>query len=116
MAGGRKKGVRKQGHRSNQRGTLRVDVRTPIGRIARASGTSHLPTLNKITAMLKEFGTQEPFRLDILRALRDGKLEPVIVYEAYVTRRLDELPTTEALRAVAPALDAWLLTADCGPD
>jgi len=66
--------------------------------------------------MLKEFGTQEPMRLDILRGIRDGKLGPLIVYEAYVARRLDELPTTEALREVAPALDAWLLTADCGDD
>jgi hypothetical protein len=114
MAAGRKRVAKKQGHRSNKRGTLRLDLRTPIGRIARASGTSHLPTLNKITAMLKEFGTQEPLRLDILRALRDGNLEPLIVYDAYRSRRLDELPTTETLRAAALTLDTWLLTADCG--
>jgi hypothetical protein len=101
-------------HRSNRRGTFRLDIRTPIGRIARASGTAHEPTFEKIKAMIVEFGSQEPLRLDILRALRDGQLSPLIVYEAYRSRRLDELPTTETLRAVAPALYAWLLSADCG--
>ena len=114
MAGGRKKGAKKQGHRSNDRGTLRVDVRTPVGRIARASGTAHLPTLNRITAMLKEFGTQEPLRLDILRSVRDGKLDPLAVYEAYVARRLDQLPTAETMSPLVKSIESWLPVADCG--
>lgn len=114
MPGGRKKGAKKKGHRSNKRGSLRLDVRTPVGRVTRASGTQHLPTLNKITSMLKEFGTQEPFRLDILRSVRDGKLEPLTVYEAYVSRRLDQLPTAETMTALKPAMDAWVVVADCG--
>lgn len=103
-------------HRSNKRGTYRLDIRTPIGRIARASGTAHEPTFRKMIEMIAEFGGQEPLRLDILRAIRDGNLSPIVVYDAYRSRRLDELPTTEALREVTPALDAWLLTADCGDD
>lgn len=109
-----KKRAEKRGHRINKRGTLRLDIWTPIGRIARASGTSHLPTLNKMTAMLKEFGTQEPLRLDILRGIRDRKLDPLIVYEAHVTRRLDTLPTAETMTPLAAALDAWLPVAQCG--
>lgn len=108
------KRAKKQGHRSNSRGTLRLDVRTPVGRIARASGTTHLPTLNKMTAMLKEFGTQEPLRLDILRGIRDLKLDPLVVYDAHVNRRLDQLPTAETMRTLSAALDAWLPIADCG--
>jgi len=109
-----KKRAKKQGHRINNRGTLRLDVRTPIGRIARVSGSSHLPTVNKITAMLKEFGAQEPLRLGLLRDIRDGKLDPLIVYEAYVARRLDQLPTAETMSSLRESLDAWLPTADCG--
>jgi integrase len=105
---------KKQGHRSNRRGTLRLDVRTPIGRIARASGTMHLPTLNKMTAMIQEFGTQEPLRLDILRGIRDRKLDPLIVYDAYVRRRLDQLPTAETMSSLLTSLEEWLPTADCG--
>ena len=109
-----KKRAKKQGHRINNRGTLRLDVRTPIGRIARVSGSSHLPTVNKITAMLKEFGTQEPLRLDILRGIRDGKLNPLVVYEAYVSRRLDLLPTAVTMTHLGSALGAWLPLAQCG--
>ena len=108
------KQAKKQGHRINNRGTLRLDVRTPIGRIARASGTPHLPTVNKMTAMVKEFGTQEPLRLDILRGIRDGKLDPLIVYEAYVARRLDLLPTAETMTPLIAALEEWLPLAQCG--
>lgn len=104
----KKKTAKKQGHRSNKRGTLRLDIRTPIGRIARASGTMHLPTLEKITKMIREFGTQEPLRLNILRGIRDGQLDPLIVYEAYVSRRLDQLPTAETMSGLRSALDAWL--------
>jgi len=112
--GPKKKRAKKQGHRINKRGSLRLDIWTPIGRIARASGTSHLPTLNKMTAMLKEFATQEPLRLDILRSIREGTLSPLIVYEAHVTRRLDKLPTAETMTPLAGALDAWLPLAQCG--
>lgn len=103
------------GHRSNNRGTLRLDIRTPIGRIARASGTSHPPTFRKIAEMLREFSTREPLRLDVLRAVRDGQLSPVIVYEAHVSRRLDRLPTTETMRSLSESLNAWLTIATASP-
>lgn len=101
-------------HRSNDRGTLRIDLRTHIGRIARASGTNHEPTRKKIVAMIREFNTQEPLRLDLLRAIDRGTLAPIIVYEAYRTRRLDELPTSETLRPLATALWDWYAEVECG--
>src|SRR5260370_356791 len=90
MAGGRKKGARKQGHRSNKRGTLRLDVRTAIGRIARASGTTHLPTLNKLKVKLAKDDHPAQFnrvRSSVQRFLRDtfGKRHAIYKAAADVT-------------------------------
>jgi len=39
------------------------------------------------------------------RRIRDGKLDPLIVYEAYVARRLDLLPTAETMTPLMTALE-----------
>ncbi len=102
------KRAKKRGHRSNKRGTLRLDIRTPIGRIARASGTSHLPTLKEIATMIIEFGTQIPLQTEFLRAIRDGRLTPLEVYSAHVSKSMDRLPTVETSASLNKALEEWL--------
>lgn len=100
-------------HKSNSRGSLIIDRKTIIGRIARASGTTHEPTFKRINEMITDLESAPP-RLDILRALRDGKLKPLIVYEAYRAKKLDSLPTAETMSTLAGALAAWMDEVQCG--
>jgi integrase len=100
-------------HRSNRRGSLMIDRVTIVGRIARASGTTHEPTFRRINEMITDLESAPP-RLDILRALRDGKLKPLIVYEAWRAKKLDSLPTAETMSTIATALAAWMDEVQCG--
>jgi hypothetical protein len=99
---------RKRGFLTNGRGTFQLDICTPVGRIRRASGTKHLPTLNKVAAMLKEFATQEPLRFDLLKAVRDGKLAPLAVYNAHNLRTLDGLLDANQIPLLHKSLTDWL--------
>lgn len=94
-------------HRDRGKGTFRLDRRLRgVGRICIASGTSHAPTFRRLNEMLG--GLQERGRLDLLRAIRDGQLAPLQVYEAYRVGELDRLPTAETMGALAPALAAFV--------
>jgi len=83
----------------------------PIGRIKVASGTTRpgvFKRLNEMITALRETG-----RFDILRAIKDGSLPPLVVLEKY-PGRLDELPLGTAAKPLKAAIEAWRETADIG--
>lgn len=78
--------------------------RRGIGRIARASGTTKPSTYRGIVAMLGELYERPDW--DTLRAIKDGRLHPLEVYDAY--RRQKALPAVEALVGLRARVDGWL--------
>jgi integrase len=98
-------------HRSHGAGSFVIDRRfRPAGRILRASGTTDVRTFNAINVALTEVARLG--RLDLLRALRDGLLHPLELYDAFRSSRLDRLPTVEDLRPLEAAVDDWLPKAE----
>lgn len=98
-------------HKSGGRGSFILDRRTRVGRIAVASGTTHAPTFRRLNEMITSLG--ETGRSDLLREIRDGRLKPLEVYEAFRVNELHKLPLGEMLKPLAAALNAWLDTVDC---
>lgn len=86
--------------------TLRIDrVFKAIGRIARATGTDDPQIRDNISAMLTVLYRHG--RLELLRAIRDGRLTMLEVYAAYERSALDELPIGTA-RPLAAAMQEWI--------
>lgn len=77
-----------------------------VGRIKRATGT----TVPKVRAALSNMLTalHQQGRLDILRAIRDGKLEMLQVYDAYRRHALDTLPLAGTLASLKDAMGKWI--------
>lgn len=98
-------------HRAGDRGTFIIDRRTRVGRIAVASGTTHPPTFRRLNEMITTL--DETGRSDILRALREGELAPLQVYESFRVNELHKLPTGVELRPLKASLNAWLESVDC---
>lgn len=93
-----------------QTGTFIIDrVLRHVGRIRRASGTTHRPTFRRLNEMLDQLAEQG--YLDVLRAIRDGQLAPLDVYAQF--RRNGELPTAVALRSLREMWDGWLAAKVC---
>ncbi|HEY7236544.1 MAG TPA: hypothetical protein VH539_20455 [Gemmatimonadaceae bacterium] len=87
--------------------TLMIDrIFKGVGRIKRRSGTTAPAMLRKINRALTEL--YEEGRLDVLRALRDGKLTPMQVYDANRRRALGELPVGDALPEIKTAMVKWI--------
>jgi hypothetical protein len=106
-------------HRSNDRGTLMIDRILPtVGRIAKASGThdeavhraivgQRVKGRPRIPGMLDLLHT--PLRrLDLLRAIRDGRVKAIEVYHAWQSGQLEALRITGAEQPLKPAVEAWL--------
>lgn len=86
--------------------TLRLDrIFKGVGRIARATGTTNPAMRRKISRMLTAL--YEEGRLDVLRAIRDGKLEFLQVYDAYQRRALEELPVAATMQRLGDAMQKW---------
>jgi hypothetical protein len=98
-------------HKSGNRGTFILDRKTRIGRIAVASGTTHLPTFRRLNEMLTALS--ETGRSDLLREIREGRLKPLQVYEAFRTSELHKLPLGAELKPLKETLEAWLETVEC---
>lgn len=87
--------------------TLVIDrIFRGVGRIKKRSGTT-VPALQRrldrmLTALFDEG------RLDILRAIRDGKLTLMEVHDAYQKKALDKLPMAEELRPLGATMAAWV--------
>lgn len=90
------------GHRSNSRGTLRVDLTFPgVGRIARATGTRDERTLTLYVGMLRTLYAAG--RLDLLTAIHEGQVTIAEVWDAYRPQQgrgadLSRLPSPDTLR------------------
>lgn len=106
-------------HQSNARGTFRIDRILPtIGRIVRASGTTDPAVFTAIVGKRTRGGPRVPGMLDllarplrryeILRAIRDGHLVAIDVYQAWAAGTLEALPIAGAGQLLKPALEAWL--------
>lgn len=98
-------------HKAGNRGTFIIDRRTRVGRISIASGTTHAPTFRRLNEMITSLG--ETGRGDLLREIRDGRLTPLEVYEAFRVNELHKLPLGDMLRPLAQALETWLSTVEC---
>lgn len=98
-------------HKAGKRGTFILDRKTRVGRIAVASGTTHAPTFRRLNEMLTTL--DETGRSDLLREIRNGRLKPLAVYEAFRVNELHRLPTGADLKPLKETLDAWLATVDC---
>jgi hypothetical protein len=106
-------------HRDTQKGkaagTFILDRRFPaVGRIKRASGTTHLPTWRRLDEMLT--GLHERGRVDLLRSIRDGELTPLEVWDAYRVNQLERLPRADALRPLAETMRAWISSLEVPTD
>lgn len=84
-----------------------------VGRIKRASGTTQAKVRRKLSEMLTAL--HESGRLDVLRAIRDGQLAMLTVYDAYQRRALDALPLAGTLRPLGEAMQKWIDSADVSP-
>lgn len=90
--------------------TLAIDLRFKgVGRINRKSGTTDPTVLRKIKRMLRDL--YEDARLDILRALRDGQVSFLEVYDAFRRHALHELPIGDTMPELATAMRDWILGA-----
>lgn len=83
-----------------------------VGRIKVASGTTHLATFNRLNEMIG--GLRERGRLDVLRAIMDGVLTPLVVWDAYRVNRLDLLPSAEMLIPLLSAYDEFVGSHESG--
>lgn len=89
------------------RGSYILDRRfRHVGRIRRSSGTTHLATFRRINEMLTTLHGMG--RLDLLRAIRDGHLAPLQVWEAYRVGALERLPSAEMLAPLSAALGRFV--------
>lgn len=83
-------------HRSHARGSFIFDrVFDGIGRLRLASGADDAALFRQMDAMLTTLYAQGHH--DTLRLLRDRKLKPVVVWNAFRTNRLDKLPTGDTI-------------------
>lgn len=87
--------------------TLEVD-RTfrGVGRLKRATGTTNPAVRRKISRMLTAL--HDEGRLDILRAIRDGKLGMMQVYDAYQRNAIDRLPLAQTMEVLATTMKTWI--------
>ncbi len=83
-----------------------------VGRIKRSSGTLHLRTFRRVNEMLTTL--HEMGRLDLLRAIRDGHLSPLAVWDAFRVGELERLPSAEMVGKLAAALDTFVETVKAG--
>jgi integrase len=91
--------------------TIYLDRRfRQVGRIKKAAGTDHKPTVTRLNEMLT--GLFERGRLDILRGIQSGQYSPLQVYDAYRLDELHKLPTAASLALLEPAMKDWIAKAE----
>lgn len=84
-----------------------------VGRIKRATGSTSPKMRAALSHMLTALYNQG--RLDVMRAIRDGKLELLVVYDAYRRHALDSLPMADTLVPLADSMRTWIVLADASP-
>lgn len=83
-----------------------------VGRIKRATGTTIPKVRQAISRMLTTL--HQAGRLDVLRAVRDGKLELLQVYDAFRRNAVDTLPMANTLEPLAGAMKKYIDGSDLG--
>lgn len=81
-----------------------------VGRVKRATGTTIPKVRDAISRMLTSL--HQAGRLDVLRAIRDGKLEMLQVYDAFRRNAVDTLPMANTLEPLGPAWAKWSESGD----
>lgn len=81
-----------------------------VGRIKRASGSTVPKMREALSRMLTSLHQQG--RLDVLRAIRDGKLSMLEVYDAFRRHALDSLPMADTIVGLEETMGRWIPTAD----
>lgn len=76
-----------------------------VGRIKKATGTANPAVRRKISKMLTAL--HDDGRLDILRAIRDGDVSMLEVYDAYQRKTLAALPVGGTARKLVDAFTKW---------
>lgn len=82
-----------------------------VGRIKRAAGTDHKPTIKLLDGMLT--GLFERGRLDILRDIQKGTYTPLQVWTFYRTNELHRLPTAATMSPLEASMSAWIDDREC---
>lgn len=100
-------------HLANNRGSFVLDRQVKgVGRIRRASGTADPKLFKLLDAML---GTlKQAGRVDLLKAIRSGALTPLEVWAQFRVSDLDALPSSDTMRPLKGALQAWLKDGETG--
>lgn len=98
-------------HQSHGRGTLIIDRRYPcVGRVRRASGTTDRKVFKSLNAMLDSLYSVG--RVDLLRAIRDGKLRLFDVWVTFRLGHLNELPDVDSLKPLRETWVEWARASD----
>jgi integrase len=82
-----------------------------IGRIKKAAGTDHKPTIRRLNAMLD--GLFNSGRLDVLRGIQKGTYTPLQVYEFYRVNQLENLPTAATMGELEASMKSWIENKEC---
>jgi integrase len=92
--------------------TIYLDRRfRQVGRIKKAAGTDHKPTVKRLDEMLT--GLFERGRLDILRGIQKGEYTPLQVWTFYRTNELHKLPTAATMSPLEAAMKEWIDDKEC---
>ena len=98
-------------HKDQGRGTLVIDRRFPgVGRIKRATGTTDRSVFKSLSGMLDILYNMG--RVDLLRAIRDGKLRLHDVWATFRLGHLNELPDVDSLKPLREAWIEWARASD----
>jgi hypothetical protein len=83
-----------------------------VGRLKRATGTNDPKLAKLLDAMLLTL--YRAGRIDILQAIQQGRLTPLVVWSRYRLGELAQLPTAESMRPLADAMETWVDDSDTG--
>jgi integrase len=92
--------------------TIYLDRRfRQVGRIKKAAGTDHKPTVKRLDEMLT--GLFERGRLDILRGIQKGEYTPLQVWQFYRTGEIEKLPTAASMSPLEASMKDWIDDKEC---
>jgi len=87
--------------------TLTIDRRYKgVGRINIRTGTRLPAVKRKLQRMLANLADEG--RLDLLRAVRDGRIHILSLYDAYQRKALDQLPSADTAKPLAETMATWI--------
>ncbi len=82
-----------------------------VGRIKRAAGTAHKPTIRRLNEMMD--GLFNSGRLDVLRAIQRGTYTLLQVFEFYRINEMEKLPTAATMGQLEETWKVWVENKEC---